>query len=183
MSTNAQAPDGARGSEVSLANGTAQAPAPEKKLTNAEMKKKQKEEKQARRAAQKKDAGGSPDQQKSEQPSLKHEQSQKKHSSPKSTPEKQSPKPEQAQQQTLKARRGSGARRKSDVTPRKQVGLFGHLYGNPRRHATQGAGKDIHPAILALGLQLSSYEICGSNSRCVAMLLALKQASNTRKAV
>ena len=57
----------------------------------------------------------------------------------------------------------------------KKVALFDHLYGQPRRTTLAGAGKDIHPAILALGLQISSYVICGSNARCVAMLLAFKQ--------
>jgi translation initiation factor eIF-2B subunit delta len=37
-----------------------------------------------------------------------------------------------------------------------------------------GASKDVHPAILALGLQYSSYAICGSTARMVAMLLAFK---------
>ncbi|KAF2835419.1 IF-2B-domain-containing protein, partial [Patellaria atrata CBS 101060] len=56
----------------------------------------------------------------------------------------------------------------------KEVGLFGHLYGQPRRHEIAGAPKDIHPAILALGLQTSGYVVSGSNARCVAMLLAFK---------
>ena len=58
---------------------------------------------------------------------------------------------------------------------KKKVGLFGHLYGTPRRTTIAGAGKDIHPAVLALGLQMSSYVICGSNARCVATLLVFKR--------
>jgi translation initiation factor eIF-2B subunit delta len=56
----------------------------------------------------------------------------------------------------------------------KQVGLFGHLYGQPRRYGIEGASKEVHPSVLALGLQMSNYEICGSTARCVAMLLAFK---------
>ena len=33
----------------------------------------------------------------------------------------------------------------------------------------------IHPAILRLGLQYAEGTICGSNSRCVALLAAMKQ--------
>lgn len=57
----------------------------------------------------------------------------------------------------------------------KNVALFGHLYGNPRRTTTAGAGKDVHPAVLALGLQMSSYVVCGSNARCIATLLVFKR--------
>lgn len=59
----------------------------------------------------------------------------------------------------------------------KKVALFSHLYGNPRRTTLVGAGKDVHPAVLALGLQMSSYVICGSNARCVATLLVFKRVS------
>lgn len=58
----------------------------------------------------------------------------------------------------------------------KTVAVFGHL-GVKRRSTIAGAGKEIHPAILALGLQLSEYVICGSSARCVAMLLAFKRVS------
>jgi len=57
----------------------------------------------------------------------------------------------------------------------KNVALFGHLYSQPRRTTIAAAGKDVHPAILALGLQMSNYVICGSNARCVATLLAFKR--------
>jgi translation initiation factor eIF-2B subunit delta len=139
----------------------------EKKLSNAELKKKQKEEKQARRAAQKKDGADSSEQQKPVQTSPKLPQSPKKSSPAKGQPEKQAAKPEQ-QQKTV-------AVEKKPSSPRKHAGLFGSLEALSRRHTTQGASKDVHPAILALGLQMSSYEICGSNARCVAMLLAFKQ--------
>ena len=54
----------------------------------------------------------------------------------------------------------------------KNVALFSHLYGHSRRSTMAGAGKDIHPAVAVLGLKMSHYIICGSNARCVAMLLA-----------
>jgi translation initiation factor eIF-2B subunit delta len=62
----------------------------------------------------------------------------------------------------------------------KQVGLFfGHLYSQPRQHSIAGATKEVHPAILALGLQYSSYVVCGSIARMVSMLLAFKAVSYT----
>ena len=57
----------------------------------------------------------------------------------------------------------------------KRVALFEHLYGHPRRHTLAGASKDIHPSVLTLGLQFSSYKILGSNARCAATLLALQE--------
>lgn len=59
----------------------------------------------------------------------------------------------------------------------KNVALFDHLYGPPRRTSLAGASKDVHPAVLALGLQMRNYVICGSNARCVATLLAFKKVS------
>ncbi|GAB7357205.1 hypothetical protein MBLNU459_g8190t1 [Dothideomycetes sp. NU459] len=58
----------------------------------------------------------------------------------------------------------------------KEVGLFGHLYSQPKKYTIENVSKEVHPAVLALGLQMSSYVICGSNARCVAMLLAFKKA-------
>lgn len=59
----------------------------------------------------------------------------------------------------------------------KKVAVFGHLYGQQRRTTVAGAGKEVHPAVLALGLQLRDYVICGSSARCVATLLAFKRVS------
>ena len=63
----------------------------------------------------------------------------------------------------------------------KNVALFDHLYGHPRRTTIAGAGKDVHPAVLALGLQMRNYIICGSSARCVAMLLSFKRVGMTWK--
>ena len=65
-------------------------------------------------------------------------------------------------------------RAKKDKEP-KQTGLFfGHLYSQPKQQSLVGASKDVHPSVLALGLQYSSYAICGSTARMVAMLLVFK---------
>lgn len=66
-------------------------------------------------------------------------------------------------------------RRASDTThDTKEVGWVSHLYGQSKRQTLEGSNKEVHPAIQVLGAQLSSYEICGSHARCVAMLLAMK---------
>jgi translation initiation factor eIF-2B subunit delta len=59
----------------------------------------------------------------------------------------------------------------------KNVAVFGHLYGVPRRSTIAGAAKEVHPAVLALGLQIRDYVICGSSARCVATLIAFKRVS------
>ena len=61
----------------------------------------------------------------------------------------------------------------------KNVALFDHLYGSPRRTTMAGASKDVHPAVLALGLQMRNYVICGSSARCVATMLAFKRVSES----
>ncbi|KAL8938457.1 MAG: hypothetical protein Q9216_003885 [Gyalolechia sp. 2 TL-2023] len=60
----------------------------------------------------------------------------------------------------------------------KKVALFSHLYGHPRRTTIADAGKDVHPSVLTLGLQMSNYVICGSNARCVSTLLVFKRVIN-----
>jgi len=57
----------------------------------------------------------------------------------------------------------------------KKVNIFSHLYPKEKRATLAGAGREIHPAVLALGLQLRDYVICGGNARCAAMLLAFKK--------
>ncbi|KAL8802741.1 MAG: hypothetical protein Q9200_006480 [Gallowayella weberi] len=58
---------------------------------------------------------------------------------------------------------------------KRQVAFLTHLYGAPRRITIAGAGKDVHPSTLALGLQMSNYIICGSSARCVSTLLVFKR--------
>ena len=57
----------------------------------------------------------------------------------------------------------------------KNVAVFGHLYGQQRRTSIAGVGKEVHPAVLALGLQMRDYVVCGSSARCLAMLLVFKR--------
>ena len=63
------------------------------------------------------------------------------------------------------------------VEPKKEdktVEFFRHLY-KTRTTSLAGASKDVHPAVLALGLQMSNYTICGSCARLVATLQAFKR--------
>lgn len=59
----------------------------------------------------------------------------------------------------------------------KTVELFRHLE-KPRRSTI--AGVSVHPAILSLGLQMSSYTICGSTARLVATLQAFKRVGQEK---
>ncbi|PLN74702.1 hypothetical protein BDW42DRAFT_189650 [Aspergillus taichungensis] len=80
--------------------------------------------------------------------------------------------------QRQQQRRGStqgGPEAKKRPVENKNVAVFGHLYGQPRRTSVAGAGKEVHPAVLALGLQMRDYVVCGSSARCVATLLAFKR--------
>ncbi|KAF1819834.1 IF-2B-domain-containing protein [Dissoconium aciculare CBS 342.82] len=131
------------------------------KLSPAELKKRAKAEKQARRAAQKEQEGGKPPQQRG----------------PQKQAESDNKKIITAQQDSLPIRRrGSqaGGGRPQVKKDNKNVELFGHLNTQVRRQSNEGVSKDVHPSILALGAQISSYEICGSSARCVSMLLAFK---------
>lgn len=172
----------------------------EQKLSPAELKKRAKAEKQARRAAQKEQTGAPPSGPAAESAVANGEPKTPKQGGG-AGPAQQKPKGEKQQQQKgaqkqgeqnkgqgagqqaslpVRNRRGS----QSQAAPKepvkrqenKQVELFSHLYNQPRRHTLEGVSKDVHPAVLALGFQMSSYEICGSSARCVAMLLAFKEA-------
>ncbi|PVH99451.1 IF-2B-domain-containing protein [Periconia macrospinosa] len=141
-----------------------------KKLSPAELKKQKAAEKQARRAQQKA-AGPAPSQQASQS-----KEGQKQQKGPKQGPkeDKSRPLPVRRRPSQSNAPISQAPRKESKIEAR-QVGLFfGHLYSQPRKHSMAGASKDVHPAILALGLQYSSYTICGSTARMVAMLLAFK---------
>jgi translation initiation factor eIF-2B subunit delta len=60
----------------------------------------------------------------------------------------------------------------------KRVAFFSHLYPKEKRTSIAGASKEIHPAVLALGLQLRDHIICGGNARCVATLLVFKKVGS-----
>lgn len=143
-----------------------------KKLSPAELKKQKQAEKQARRAQQK-GPGGPP----KEQGGPKDGQKQAKDP-------KQGAKNEQARPMPIRRRPSQSAppvqkelEKKSSKKESRQAGIglfFGHLYSQPKQQSMNGAGKDVHPAVLSLGLQYSSYAICGSTARMVAMLLSFK---------
>ena len=61
----------------------------------------------------------------------------------------------------------------------KRVPIFSHLYAKEKRATLSSAGREIHPAVVSLGLQLRDYVICGGNARCVATLLAFKKVIQT----
>ncbi|KAF2161383.1 hypothetical protein M409DRAFT_59095 [Zasmidium cellare ATCC 36951] len=174
----------------------AEAPQGEQKLSPAELKKRAKAEKQARRAAQKDQQGGPPQESAAPNGEPKGtkqggapgpaQQKPKVEKQPQKGAQKQSEQDSKKQggaQQTnmpVRNRRtsqsGGAPREQVKKQENKNVELFSHLYTQPRRQTIEGAPKDVHPSVLALGLQISSYEICGSTARCVAMLNAFKDA-------
>jgi translation initiation factor eIF-2B subunit delta len=140
------------------------------KLSPAELKKRAKAEKQARRA-----------QVKAADPAPKPLSGPPKEGQKQQRDSKQAPKDDKSRPMPVRRRPSQSnapvvkePEKKAKQEP-KQAGLFfGHLYSQPKQQSMHGASKDIHPAILALGLQYSSYAICGSTARMVAMLLAFK---------
>ncbi|TVY81800.1 putative translation initiation factor eIF-2B subunit delta [Lachnellula suecica] len=56
----------------------------------------------------------------------------------------------------------------------KTVEFFRHL-SKPHRNTISGGPKDIHPAVQHLGMQFSTYEICGSTARLLATLEVFKE--------
>ncbi len=155
------------------------------KKSNAELKKKSKEEKAARRAKEKQGkqgapadsslaAPGPPDATTSsvkpsaQKPAVQGSKQQKRRDSASANSPKALP---------IRTAEAQAAAAPAPIPKEKakRVVCFSHLYGPPRRTTIAGAGKDVHPAVLSLGIQFSSYVICGSNARCVAMLLAFKR--------
>lgn len=150
----------------------------EKPLTPAELKKKAKAEKAARRVREKlaKESGGAG--------AAGGSASGPSQGRPPATPKKDAAGGGASQkgQKAAQPRRGSapsGQAAGDEPTKKedKSVAVFGHLYGQPRRTTIAGAGKEVHSAVLALGLQLRDYVVCGSSARCVATLLAFKRVS------
>ncbi|KAK3751992.1 hypothetical protein QZH41_010973, partial [Actinostola sp. cb2023] len=65
-------------------------------------------------------------------------------------------------------------------TSQKKVGLFSHLHQYEKdvsltQELSLGTVGNIHPAIIKLGVQYAKGIICGSNARCIALLMALKK--------
>ena len=162
----------------------------EPKLSNAELKLRKKAEKQAKRQAKKPDtptAQASSSQASSSQgPNL--EKAQAKQAAPKAgtsqattgaAPAKSQP---GSRQHRRRESASSGSANTSPtVVDDKRVAIFKHLYPEQRRTTIEGAAKEVHPAVLALGLQMSSYEICGSTARCLGMLQVFKSVGPCNK--
>ena len=173
-----------RAGSISISNGASKSAQSDAKVSGKEAKLKAKAEKQARREKEKQERqfvapGSTGDRQQNSHPPTQ----------PAKSPTGQAPAASRPQHRRKSSAGAHGhkalAIRKADPTtsskseePKKgdkRVPLFEHLYGQQHRQTIAGASKDIHPAILALGLHLSSYKILGSNARCVATLLALQQ--------
>ncbi|KAF9209350.1 hypothetical protein BGZ49_005044 [Haplosporangium sp. Z 27] len=67
----------------------------------------------------------------------------------------------------------SQAKKREKLT--KEMGLFAHL-DPPKFANTASAPKDLHPAVVNVGLQMAQFKICGANARCVATLSAFRKA-------
>lgn len=148
------------------------------KLSGAELKKKAKEEKAARRAqalAEKQSGGPAqspvtttgPGQKPNAQQGQKGAQQQKRRGST------------AGEAKILALRSGQKSAPVVEVPKEedKTVEFFRHLY-KTRTTSIAGASKEVHPAVLALGLQMSNYTICGSCARLVATLQAFKKVSS-----
>ena len=167
----------------------------EKKVSSKELKLRQKAEKQAKRAAQK----ATQDDQKSEKPQKQQQQQQQGSSgSERRTSDTGKAQPGQGVKitdMTIHHRRTASSSSKAlPIRPmftstaqskevevekkpalEKKVAMFSHLYSKDRRSTVAGVGREIHPAVLTLGIQLRDYVICGGSARCVATLLAFKK--------
>ncbi|KAL5120003.1 hypothetical protein ACEQ8H_002101 [Pleosporales sp. CAS-2024a] len=142
------------------------------KLSPAELKKQAKAEKAARRA-QAKAVDPAP---KAQAASSREGQKQQKESKPAPKDDKSRPLPNRRRpsQSNVPVVKESDKKPKKEKESKQSGLFFGHLYSQPKQQSMIGASKDVHPAILALGLQYSSYAICGSTARMVAMMLAFK---------
>lgn len=164
----------------------------EKKLSNKELKLRQKTEKQAKRAAQKVAEDG----QRVERPGKQQQQDSS--SSQRKTQDTGKAQPGQGVKitdMTTHHKRTASSSGKAlplrnalistaqskelevenKPIPENRVAIFSHLYSKDRRSTIAGVSREIHPAVLTLGIQLRDYVICGGNARCVATLLAFKK--------
>ncbi|KAK3680138.1 hypothetical protein LTR78_000515 [Recurvomyces mirabilis] len=168
------------------------------KISPAELKKRAKAEKQARRAAQKEQTGGpaaaEPStngateggqeehelKQKGGQQQKGQQQKSRQRHGQKPAQDSRPERPGQSSSSTMPPRRrpsqSNTTTSKPTLQPKKEkreIELFSHLTTHPRLHTagtTASISKDIHPAVLALGYQYSTYTICGSSARCIEYL-------------
>lgn len=73
--------------------------------------------------------------------------------------------------------KASEAKQKKSKSQQNQVPWLLHL-DTPKRPE---ASKDLHPAVIQLGLYFSEHKIVGSNARCVAMLDIFSKVNNGSK--
>lgn len=150
------------------------APTGAQKLSNAELKKQAKAEKAARRAqaAQEKQSGAAAS------PSIGPGQGQKTDGLKVAKgPQHRRTGSTSAGSQNLPFRGNAQKVPPANDIPKeedKTVEFFRHLYKS-RTTTIAGASKEIHPAVLALGMQMSNYTLCGSCARLVATLQAFKK--------
>ncbi|KAL9631464.1 MAG: hypothetical protein Q9204_004219 [Flavoplaca sp. TL-2023a] len=154
----------------------------DEKISGAELKKRAKAEKAAKRAQSKQEQ---PPPSKDATKNAKSENRTQRDTIPPS-PQQVPPKGQHSKtgsasatsQKPLQLRPGQQQAPTAEHEPKtgiQKLAFVSHLYGIPRRTSIAGAGKDVHPSILALGLQMGSYVICGSNARCVSTLLVFKR--------
>lgn len=163
--------------EQSQVNGTPappnSGPSDKRELSNAEKKKLQKAEKAAKRAKDKDVVPSAVSQQGPSTSLPKSQQTQAKdQAGPSSRKRRESiaaPKPAVEKVPII-----SRSERSKTI---KAIAFFSHLQNQSRKRTSEGSVKEVQPAIAQLALQLSSYVICGSHARGVAMLLAFKSVS------
>lgn len=154
------------------------APGADKPLSAGELKKKAKAEKAARRAKERQERDGGAGAAGGSAPGAgqRPPNTPKKDAAGGGAPPKGSKAPFARRGSIHATQAGAGAgEQKQKKKEDKNVAVFGHLYGQQRRTTVAGAGKEVHPAVLALGLQMRDYVVCGSSARCVATMLAFKR--------
>lgn len=156
------------------AKAGAPTPGGEAKLTPKQLKELKKAEKQARRAADKGTLGVAPSG-KPEAGAGGDKKGKPQQGSKGTSAEKKGGKAERADKGSGTTAVAHGGQAAIEKAAKKEIPLFRHLESPGRRVNVVGSHKDVHPAILALGLQMASYDICGSSARCVATLLAFKR--------
>lgn len=83
------------------------------------------------------------------------------------------PSKQQQQQQQKKNVTGPSTTTPAIPVLEKTIALFGHLE-EARKITSAAAHKDVHPSVLYLALQISSFKVVGSYERCKSMLIAFK---------
>lgn len=178
-----EAPDKGRGSVVT---GATPAPAPgEQKLSGAELKKLKAAEKAARRKekiSERVDPTNVDQMQtqiQTQMPQLTRRPSAGKKDSAPVVPHKRTGSSSGKAAPPKGTTAGLVLEPEKSLKDDKRVGFFSHLYPKERRTSIAGTGKEIHPAVLALGLQLRDHVICGGNARFVATLLVFKKVRSS----